>query len=687
VTREARDTLWLLASLAWVLAPHASRLPLWCSAGAALALLWRAQLAWRNAPLPSRWWLALWLLCAVALTRLQYASLLGRESGIALVVILTALKSLELRARRDALVCMYLGFFLIFTQFLYSQGLGTALLMLVGVWALLTSLVLGQRPLGTPPFKEVGKEAGLAMVRGLPLMVLLFVLFPRLGPLWSSPSDTPHRTGLSESVTLGQVADLAQDESIALRLTFTGAPPSASQMYFRGPTLDDFDGRTWRAAPPAQQRESIELQGPSILYELTLEPSPLNVVPLLEGTGQAMVRLPEHGVSLSHSGLQWQHSAQKDQRLVVQARAWPQATHGRDTDRVRLRRWEALPARLNPRTMAWAAELHAQPAYREADARTLAMAVLNHIRHENYRYSLQPGLPANPDTEDLIDDFWLDRRVGFCEHFATAFVVVMRAMDVPARVVTGYQGAEYNAVDGQYVVRNSQAHAWAEIWSEGQGWVRVDPTAAVAPERVEQAPRPRPVALLPGGMGQVDAATLRRLRALWEAVDHRWNVWVLQYDRDSQVDVLKRLGWSSPNWQDIGQLLGALIGVLGLGSSLVLWLRREKNPQSEWHKPLRQLHQTLSRLGMNAPAGPTPAAASAWRAHLLHQWPAPSSRTQQALLDALRDLDALRYGPSLAPDANARQHRRQALRKIEQLSRALLASRAHSGLSQPSHSG
>jgi hypothetical protein len=254
-------------------------------------------------------------------------------------------------------------------------------------------------------------------------------------------------------------------------------------------------------------------------------------------------------------------------------------------------------------------------------------------------------------------------------------------------VVTGYQGAEYNAVDGQYVVRNSQAHAWAEIWSEGQGWVRVDPTAAVAPERVEQAPRPRPVALLPGGMGQVDAATLRRLRALWEAVDHRWNVWVLQYDRDSQVDVLKRLGWSSPNWQDIGQLLGALIGVLGLGSSLVLWLRREKNPQSEWHKPLRQLHQTLSRLGMNAPAGPTPAAASAWRAHLLHQWPAPSSRTQQALLDALRDLDALRYGPSLAPDANARQHRRQALRKIEQLSRALLASRAHSGLSQPSHSG
>lgn len=681
LSRESRDTLWLLGSLAWVLAPHATRLPLWCSAGAALALLWRAQLAWRSAPLPSRWVLALSLIVAVGLTRLEFSSLVGRESGIALVVILTALKGLELKARRDALVCLYLGFFLIFTQFLYSQSLGTALMMLVGVWALLTSLVLGQRPLGMPPVMEAGKEAVRAMTKGLPLMVLLFVFFPRLGPLWSAPSDERHRIGLSDSITLGQVASLSQDDSIALRLVFQGAAPPPQALYFRGPTLDDFDGQTWRSAPPSSQPDPIVRKGPSISYQMTMEPSPLKVVPLLEITGQAVVTLPTAGVGLQQQGPDWQHTGGKDQRLVVKATAWPSAAHGNQLDPITLRRWVHLPPGRNPRTMMWAARLRAQPAYREAQARQLAAAVLSHIRAENYRYTVNPGRPANPATLHLIDDFWLDSRAGFCEHFATSFVVVMRALDVPARVVTGYQGAEFNPVDGQYIVRNSQAHAWAEFWSPQEGWVRVDPTAAVAPERVEQPPRPRPLALLPGQLGQVDAETLRRLRSMWEAVDHRWNVWVLQYSRDEQIDLLKRLGWDSPDWQDLGQVLALLIAALGLGGGVWLWVKQVRQARSPWAKALQHLHQTMLGLGMGAPPGPAPASASSWQALGQRSWGSALTPNQQALVDALNVLDALRYGPTPTSQASSDRTRQQTLREIDTLAQAMRAPGAHSQLS------
>lgn len=675
LSRDSRDTLWLLATLAWVMAPHASHLPWWCTLGACLALGWRARLAWRESPLPSRWWLLFLLVAALAMTRLQYANLISRESCITLVVILTTLKSLELKARRDALVCLYLGFFLIFTQFLYSQSLGTALLMLIGVWALLTSLVLGQRPLGQPAILDVGKVAAKAMLKGLPMMVLLFVLFPRFGPLWSMPNDDRHRTGLSNKIELGQIAELAQDDSIAMRLTFTGAPPPANQLYFRGPTLDDFDGRTWQSAPRSQLEENTEAQGPRIDYELTLEPSSLRLVPLLDGTLQARVTLPAQGIDLKRQGVMWLQTGRPDQRIAVRAQAWPQAIHGRELSPQALTRWLALPPGFNPRSRAWAQALHARPEYRAADARTLATAVVRHIRQENYRYTLSPGLPIDPNTPHLIDDFWLDRRAGFCEHFATAFVVVLRGMGVPARVVSGFQGAEFNAVDGQYIVRNSQAHAWAEFWTPDAGWVRIDPTAAVAPERVELPPQPRPISLLPGNLVQVDAATLHRMRALWEAVDHRWNVWVLQYSRDQQMDVLKKMGWTSPDWNDLSQILGWVIGVLGLGGSLLLWLNREKTRRSDWDRPLRQLHRSLKLLEQGEPAGPHPAAASTWRAHLSEAWADASSLTRQSLLTTLDELDGLRYGPAPAAGAHRpglqRQIRRQALAKIRQLVKTL----------------
>jgi transglutaminase-like putative cysteine protease len=680
LTREARDTLWLLAMVSLVLLPHATHLPWWCSLSAGLALAWRAYLAWHDAPLPPRWMLVLMLAATLAMTWLTHRSLMGREAGITLVVILTTLKCLELRARRDSLVCLYLGFFLILTQFFQGQSIGTAVLMLVSVWGLLTSLVLGQRQLGRPSITEAGKEALRAMLHGLPLMVLLFLLFPRLGPLWSLPRDAQNRTGLSDQLTLGQVAELSQDSSIALRVKFKDGPPPASGLYFRGPTLERFDGHQWLPAPPLLGwRPVYTLSGRPMRYQMTMEPQNVGVVPLLDGTGQAAIVGNDSSARLLRHGAQWSATVTLDQRLQINAVAWPQAHEGPTQDSVWLREWVSLPAGFNPRTLAWAAALRRQPELAQADALPLAAAVLKHIRQDGFRYTLSPGKASSPPRPHLIDEFGFDRKAGFCEHFASAFAVVMRALDVPSRVVLGYQGAELNPVDGQYTVRNSNAHAWVEIWQNGMGWVRVDPTAAAAPERLTQTPRPSPLANLPGPLGDIDAQALRAWRNQWDAVNHRWNVWVLQYSQGEQMQLMRSIGWPTPSWSDLGQVLAAALGLLGLGSAVLVWLTRDRMRPTPWQSLNHRVHRALESLGLPPPLGAKPASASSWMRVLSELQQATTltvepSHLTQSLIDAvmadLRQLDAWQYGPSMdSSTTKDQQPWRQAKARVQQLER------------------
>jgi transglutaminase-like putative cysteine protease len=681
LTREARDTLWLLAMLALVLLPHAPHLPWWCSLSASLALAWRAHLAWHDAPLPPRWMLGLMLAATLGMTWLTHRTLMGREAGITLVVILTTLKCLELRARRDSLVCLYLGFFLILTQFFQGQSIGTAVLMLTSVWGLLTSLVLGQRPVGRPSIREAGKEAMRAMLHGLPLMVVLFLLFPRLGPLWSLPRDAQNRTGLSDQLTLGQVAELSQDSSIALRVKFKGSPPPASSLYFRGPTLERFDGRQWLPVPPLLGwRPNYTLSGQPVSYQMTMEPQNVGVVPLLDGTGQAAITGGDTSARLMRHGAQWTANTRLDQRLQMDALAWPHAHEGPLEDSVWLREWVSLPAGFNPRTLAWAAALRRQPALAQADAVTVAAAVLQHIRREGFRYTLSPGSSTSPPSPHLIDEFWFDRKAGFCEHFASAFAVVMRALDVPSRVVLGYQGAELNPVDGQYTVRNSNAHAWVEIWQSGTGWVRVDPTAAAAPERLTQTPLRSPLSNLPGRLGEIDAGALREWRNQWDAVNHRWNVWVLQYSQGEQMQLMRAIGWPAPSWSDLGQLLGGALGLLGLGAGLAAWLTRDRLRPTPWQALNQRVHHALASLGLPAPVGARPASASSWSralselARTTNEGAKAQARWSPALLEALLTdlgrLDAWQYGPPLHTEAVKSQNTwRQARALVRQLER------------------
>jgi len=679
ISREGRDTLWLLAMLTLSILPHLPRLPWWSSLSTALAIMLRARLAWKDAPLPPRWVLLVCLATGMGLTVWTFHTLFGREAGVTLVCLLAGLKTLELRARRDAFVVTSLGFFLILTQFLYSQSLAIALLMILTLMGMLTSLVLAQRPMGRPSIASAMKVAWRSVLMGIPVMLALYLLFPRLGPLWSVPADAGPRTGLSDRIRLGHVAELAQDDTVAMRLRFQDAPPPTNKLYFRGPVLELFDGRTWLVMPRDASTAALDEvfpprpQGPVTRYQLTLEPSKVSTIPLLEGTMLAHPAAPLTEPRLNREGLNWSTDHALSERAQIDAQAWLSVSHGPLEPTPLLRDWLQLPGGYNPRTLAWATALRLRPDMQHADPGTLSMAVLEHIRRGGFRYTMAPdddGLDsAGRQERHLIDRFWLDTKEGFCEHFATAYVVIMRAMGIPSRVVTGYQGAELNPVDGLYVVRNSDAHAWAEYWQPAQGWVRVDPTAAVAPDRIE---RPRDAYRsrnnLPGPLAQLDPALWGHLRDYMDASNHRWNVWVLQYSRNRQMQLLKDWGIASPDWSDLIRLCGIFVActsVLGIGW---LWWTRPRTPHTPWRRPLMRVHRALSGAGLPEPTNsPAPAPAMAWASQIERMdAPAALHPLRQALVQALQDLDALRYAPPTASERDARRQRAALIQTIQQ---------------------
>ncbi|MDR3454652.1 MAG: DUF3488 and transglutaminase-like domain-containing protein [Rhodoferax sp.] len=606
--REARDTLFLLVVIGWVILPQVSHLPLWCSVLAAGVLLWRGWLAFTSRPLPGNWWLLGLLVVAIGATLATHRTLLGRDAGVTLIVVLLALKTLELRARRDAFVIFFLGFFTMLTNFFFSQSLLTAAAMLVALLGLLTALVNAHMPVGKPPLLQAAKTASWMALLGAPIMAVLFLLFPRLAPLWGIPSDAmAGRSGLSASMQVGTIASLALDDSIAMRIRFAGPVPPQSDLYFRGPVLAAFDGREWRpqasrfnAGFAAHTRAPADLQvfGSAIKYEVTLEPTNRPWLFVLDAADQKP-DLPGYALTLTPD-LQWRTDRPLTDIVRYQAESHVDYQQGPQRATASLRDDVALPAGYNPRTLALAAEIRRDPRYAGADTATLVGVVLARLRGGGYVYTLDPGV-YGPNS---ADEFWFDRKQGFCEHIASAFVVLMRALDVPARVVTGYQGGERNSVDGFWIVRQSDAHAWAEVWQAGRGWVRVDPTAAVAPGRIGtlarlQAPR----GFIASAIGSVSPDLALDLRAMWDAMNNGWNQWVLNYTQSKQLGLLKNLGFDSPSWEDLSYVLIGIIVLVSLcGAAWTLWERRQHDP---WLRLLERARVRLRQAGLDlAPTAP-----------------------------------------------------------------------------------
>ena len=618
--REARDTLFLLATIAWTLLPQLGQVPPWCAALAYAALGWRAWLAWSGGALPSRWLLVLALLGAATGTLVSHQSLLGPSAGVTLLVVMTALKTLELRARRDATVVFYLGFFLVLVNFLHSQSLVTALAMGVSVWLLMTALVLAHLDpgAGRAPLPHALGLAARLLLTGLPLVVALFLLFPRVAPLWAMPGPGTGKTGLSDRLTLGDVAELAQDDSLALRLQFDGPVPGPAQRYFRGPVLSEPEGNGWQrrsrvdpVADPASGTPQART-APSLRYEMTVEPLGITTLPLLE-SARTSPALPDAAASWQwtrHAEGYWFTQRPLSERMRVLATAvldTPEhtAVQTPSTDAAAAvpaddPRWTpylVLPDGHHPRTQAWAdrQRLTFDPA---ADSAQLAQWLLDHIRQQPYVYTLAPGLGG----QDPVDDFWLDSRAGFCEHYASAVTVVLRRWGVPARIVTGYLGGEVNPLNNVLEVRQRDAHAWVEYWHARRGWVRLDPTSAVAPERIRRGER----ALAPSGpVGQLlvdlDPALLEQARAVWGAAEHQWNQWVLGYSAHRQQDLLSRLGWEGLDGRDLGRVLaGGFATVVGLGVLGVWWRSRSLRPDP-WLRGQERLRRILRQRGYDAP--------------------------------------------------------------------------------------
>lgn len=605
--RDSRDTLFLLAVIAVVTLPQLIYLPWWCGALTAGVLLSRGVLAWNSQPLPRKPWLVGLMVVAVGATWFTYRSLLGREAGVTLIVVLLALKTLELRAKRDAYVVFFLGFFTMLTSFFNSQSLPMAAGILLGLMGLLTALVNAHMPVGKPPLWLAAKTAGRMTLLGAPIMLVLFLLFPRLGPLWGLPGDAMSgRSGLSSQMQVGSIGSLALDESIALRVRFEGTAPPQRELYFRGPVLSVFDGRTWSSAqtryparllPPAD----LQVEGEPVKYEVTLQPTLRPWLLLLDAAVQAPT-VSGYEVRMAPT-LQWATQQPITELLRYQAQSYTRFRHGPSHRVLGLQVDLDLPPGLNPRTQALATQMRNDPALVHADTAALVAAVLQRLRSGGYRYTLEPGVSGRHSA----DEFWFDRREGFCEHIASAFVVLMRGLGVPTRIVTGYQGGELNPVDGYWVVRQSDAHAWTEVWHEGLGWVRVDPTAAVAPARIGSPQRLHaPSGLVASAFNSVFGSpdSVARLRAAWEAMNNGWNQWVLNYSQSRQLNLLKHIGFDSPRWEDLVRVLAAMLVALALSSAAwTLWEHRQRDP---WRRLLRRVRARSQRAGLVLPANPTP---------------------------------------------------------------------------------
>ena len=589
-----REVVWVAAALLAGLVPHMERFPLALSFAFIAAALWRVLGAQGRLPLPERAHPALWIakqfvaVAAFVSIYIAYRGQLGREAGVELLAALLGLKLLEMRSERDYYVVAFLCYFLVVTNFFYSQTMATAVYMLALVVFVTALLVQFNTPPGHRNTAAMFKLSGTMVVQAMPLMIIAFVLFPRLpGPLWGLPQDAYSGvSGLSEELRLGEIARLGLSDEIAFRVEFHGEAPRARDRYWRGPVLWYTDGVTWTKARHSLSGDyDIERLGPSYRYTITLEPHRERWLLGLEAVTFAeppAVRTVD-GRVFSPRPVRRRMAYTLSSAIDYRLKGLPPASREAAL---------ALPKVRHPRARALAAEWVAE------DPRPMAVVgrALDYYREQLFSYSLTPAAL----TGDRIDAFLFDTREGFCEHFAASFVVLMRAAGIPARIVTGYQGGDFNELGSYLVIRQRDAHAWAEIYDETLGWVRVDPTAAVVPERVSLgietlAPRRSGIAAIAGD--GVASKMLAQLRDGFDAVTYSWNQWVLGYSNQQQQRFLRELGFDDV---DYGSLVIALTLWLAAAAGVlaVLMLRTRIRAFDPALAAWRELSARLGRVGL-----------------------------------------------------------------------------------------
>jgi protein-glutamine gamma-glutamyltransferase len=598
--------VWIIVSMFTLVLPHIERIPPWVLAVYLFAAVWRIMVYRGRWSFP-RWPAKLTLILAgFAGILLSFQTLIGLEPTVALLLTAFALKLLELAERKDAYVLLFLGYFVVLTEFLFSQDLLIVLLSLFNVVIVTAALVALHRP-GDDRFNmRPMRQATFMIAQAAPLMLVLFFLFPRIGPLWTVPLKSQQaKTGMSEFMSPGDVSKLSRSGAVAFRVEFEGDVPPKSSLYWRGLVMSRLRQGTWSAlnfyeAPASERRENEpERVGDPLRYSVILEPTQQRWL-----YGLRYARSTDSGVMQSADYRLFRPLVIEDDYLY-QVRSWPEAVLEPELSDWRRRVELGLPEGDNPRARQLALEIAAQ-ASSPAD---VVQQVLDRFTLEPFVYTLQP--PLLPEQNGM-DAFLFDTQRGFCEHYASAFVIMMRAAGIPARVVAGYQGGEVNPVNGTVIVHQFDAHAWAEVWLEGEGWVRVDPTAAVAPERVELGLEQ---ALAEEGSFLADSPLsplryrnidfINTLRLRYDALTYRWQAWVVGFDQDKQFDLLHEFFGEFTARKFAAVLLGSWALVL-IPVGLVLLLRRKTHELSKLDKLYLGFCQRLEKMGVVREPGETP---------------------------------------------------------------------------------
>ena len=564
---DVRNVLWLLASMAFVVGPHLLRLPAWVGVFFGVVVGWRGWISWAALRSPPRWFMWGITLAATYGTFLTYGRIFGREAGVTLLIIMSALKLLEMRSQRDVVLSIYLGFFLVMTNFLFSQSIPLGLYMLACVWIFVATLVGFNRVGRAPTLRERLGPAGALLIQALPLMVAFFILFPRTqGPLWALPQDTRSgQTGLSETMSPGNIANLIKSDALAFRVQFEDGLPPYRSLYWRGPVLVDFDGATWRMrAYSSQGHMEYSRRERPVKYAVTLEPHNKTWLFALDVPGSR----PDGSQLLSD--LQLRYRRPIVERMRYEMTSYLGYRFGEGANAVQLDAALRFDETRNPRTVA----MGRQWARENPDPRAILARAAQHFGN-GYTYTLEPPTldPLNP-----FDDFVFNSRQGFCEHYAGAFTLIMRAAGIPARVVTGYQGGEVNPLNSELIVRQADAHAWSEIWVKEEGWVRIDPTAAVSPLRVENGVNAAlgPIGMIPSLIDADKFGLLSNLRFAWQLMNSHWDQWIVGYNMDRQRQFFSQLGFPSIDWRTLGIWL--MIATFVAGTAVAIGLLLQDRP-------------------------------------------------------------------------------------------------------------
>jgi len=619
---------WTLFALAFSLAPHVQFLPWWITAAFFICSIWRFIIEKQRRPLPSTWFRAfLALLCFLGVL-VTYSTVSGVGPGSALLAIMAALKLLETRKRRDQFVLLFISIFLVMSSLLREQYLWSLPYLLVAVYLIMTAWLRVSSVVGEPARRSFATGGRLVMYAA-PLAIAMWIFFPRIAtPFWAVPMDTGTATsGISDSMSPGDISSLSMSDAVAFRVTFTGTVPEPRDRYWRGLVLTLFNGRTWTGNDPfrgARVHEQVVTNGRQVNYEITLEPTRQQWVFALD--------MPwSWSLPRTFMGPQQQLARSRpiDQRVAYEAVSY--LDYRTDVELTGFARtfYQRVPTESNRKTQDLARQMR-QTAGSDA---AYIEAVLMKFHEEEYFYTLEPP----PLGSNSVDRFLFDSKRGFCEHYASAFAVMMRAAGIPARIVLGYQGGEMNPMGGHMIVRQSDAHAWNEVWLEGIGWRRVDPTAAVAPDRIEIG---RSGSMFDGAAAawglSAPSKLLHQLTLTWDAMNAQWNEWVLGYGPENQDKFMEWLGMDDPDWRKMMlTLVGLVIGLILL-ISIILSLRYRPPPRD---RAAILYGRFVKKTGIEPHTGETPALF----ASRLHGESDISPDTVEII--TMSYLDA-RYGPS-----------------------------------------